>query len=179
MSRFIFIFVLVLVAILIIFRQPLSHWFCGSTSCCPGLTLNQQNAVGGFLSLSHDPMDPSIPPEVGPARIRAYKGDEIVWVFRNPSTQNVTMELSRVRNPGSTTDIKGQIFKTLGGQVNVAGDCGFGYLRAELRTDIRIGDREDTCAARVLYYDFLIRAEKDSVLLKCPYDPELVIEDQP
>jgi hypothetical protein len=150
-------------------------------SCCPPLSIDQANTVGTFMSLSMNPTDANSPAEVAPARIRAYKGENVTWVFRNPSNQDVTIKLLRVWDPliSTTVDIKNDVFSDLGGVVSVAKNCGFGVLRAELRKDIAIRSDRDSCASRTFYYDFLVRVQTDSVSLKCPYDPELVVEDQP
>jgi hypothetical protein len=120
----------------------------GCTCQCPPLTIDQKNAVGTFISLSKSPTDRSVPPEVGPARIRAIQGEEVIWVFRNPSSVDVRVNLEVVKSdPLSTTNIIGQVFQDPGPTVTVPKDCGYGWIGARLRTDVPVSrGKVDSCA---------------------------------
>jgi hypothetical protein len=150
----------------------------GGCKCkCQSLTLDQHDAVGAFLSLNRNPFGASMTPEVEPARIRARRGEEIVWVIRNPSPQDVEIKLGLVVDPGTSADIKEQVFSNLGGKATIPGNCGIGWLRAQLQSGGFA--YVDSCHGRTFNYFFDIFAQEDSVRVGCLYDPELVVEGEP
>jgi len=144
------------------------------------LSFDQSDGVGAFIGLSKDPTDPHVPPEVGPARIRAVRGEQITWVFRNPSDQDVQVQLQSVFDLGNTTDnILNEIFQPAP-PATIPADCGIGYYQARLRNRIAIGQSPaDTCSFRPVNYYFLIQTTTDTLRLKFSYDPELIIHGYP
>lgn len=151
-----------------------------SCACeCPTLSIDQSDAVGAFVSLSKDPLDSTVPPEVGPARIRAVNGENIIWVLRNPSPQDVRVKLDLVTTPGSSVDIKSVVFSDLGGTVTVAKDCGLGSLQAQLQSAVVVPDSAHPCLSKRFNYSFRLYVETDSIIVEFPYDPELVVEGEP
>jgi hypothetical protein len=151
---------------------------CSSTCECPALSIDQRDAVGTFISLSKDPFNAEIPPEVEPARIRAKRGEQIVWIFRNPSPTDVTIWLSLVKRPNGSTDMKGDLFSSLGlPPVKVPGNCGYGWIKARLRSSTKA--HPDSCPRETFNYYFSVRAGTDSIPLAIDPDPELVVEGEP
>ena len=148
---------------------------CSCACECPALSIPQQDAVGTFISLSKDPLNSALQPEVMPARIRAWNGDYVVWVFRNPSRTNVTVGLAYVKLNGEGPDIKDQVFWNSGNRASVAKSCGYGWLREQLKPHVVA--KTDSCPSNTFNYWFWVKAGTDSVLLKV--DPELVVEGKP
>jgi hypothetical protein len=147
--------------------------------------MDQQRAVGAFLSLGV--AKPNLV-EVGPTRIRAYNGEDIIWTIRNPSKTDIDIELYQVEHvPGGVVPL-GTVFSSTGGRARIPKNCGIGFLQARLHKNLvsSEGSRADSCVAETFNYTFMLYTgaatggnKPDSILCTWPYDPELVVEGKP
>jgi hypothetical protein len=161
--------------------------FCKQTipaSSCQKLSKDQSKAVGAFLSLGISQPDVV---EVGPTRIRAYNGEDIIWTIRNPSDSDLYVGLHEVERGGLGVVSLGSVFSSTGGRTFVPKNCGIGFLQATLQAGLvaNRSARGDSCHAELFHYTFMIfkpassTGNKDSLVCTWPYDPELVVEGKP
>jgi len=157
-----------------------------ATSCCkcPKLAKDQSEAVGAFLSLG--PLEPNRV-EVGPTRIRAYNGERVIWTIRNPSPDDVYIELHLISGASGAIPL-GTVFASTGGRILVPKSCGIAFLEAQLKKGLvpRGSARGDSCNAETFHYTFMLfkkassgSTKGESTLCEFPYDPELVVEGKP